>query len=168
VTEWTPAVGVQASACPPPTTTTAQLPSPNSASTLSAQEVGAGYVILIQRPCRCHCHRQSKVELSLCLTNSALRHEGIWGSKCIDPGFLDLGTIWRSVVSFTPRALYPWAKSPRYPVDRRLGRPQNWSALCGEEKILATTKDSQTPTPWSSSLWPVAIPTVLSRLLSLL
>jgi hypothetical protein len=33
-----------------------------------------------------------KVKLSLCLTDYALRHEGVWGSGCIDPNFLDLGT----------------------------------------------------------------------------
>jgi hypothetical protein len=36
-----------------------------------------------------------KVNLSLCLTDYALRHEGVWGSGCIDPRFLDLGTSWR-------------------------------------------------------------------------
>jgi hypothetical protein len=36
-----------------------------------------------------------KVKLSLCFTNEALCHEGVWGSGCIDPHFLDLGTIWR-------------------------------------------------------------------------
>jgi hypothetical protein len=36
-----------------------------------------------------------KVKLSLCLTNQALRHEGVWGSGCLDPQFLDLGTSWR-------------------------------------------------------------------------
>jgi hypothetical protein len=36
-----------------------------------------------------------KVKLSLCLTNYALRHEGVWRSGCIDPHFLDLGTSWR-------------------------------------------------------------------------
>jgi hypothetical protein len=30
---------------------------------------------------------QLKVKLSLCLTNQALWHEGIWGSGCIDPTF---------------------------------------------------------------------------------
>jgi hypothetical protein len=24
-----------------------------------------------------------------------VRHEGVWGSECIDPHFLDLGTSWR-------------------------------------------------------------------------
>jgi hypothetical protein len=30
--------------------------------------------------------------------------------------------VW--AVSFTPRTLYPWGKSPQYTLDRRLGRPQ--------------------------------------------
>jgi hypothetical protein len=36
-----------------------------------------------------------------------LRHEGVWGSGCIDPHFLDLGTSRRWVVSFMDRPLYP-------------------------------------------------------------
>jgi hypothetical protein len=36
-----------------------------------------------------------KVKLSLCLTNKALRLEGVCGSGCIDPRFLDLGTSYR-------------------------------------------------------------------------
>jgi hypothetical protein len=38
---------------------------------------------------------KGKVKLSLCLINKALRHEGVRGSGCIDPHFLDLGTSWR-------------------------------------------------------------------------
>jgi hypothetical protein len=34
--------------------------------------------------------RGKKLKLSLCLTNQALHHEGVWGSGCIDPRFLDL------------------------------------------------------------------------------
>jgi hypothetical protein len=30
-----------------------------------------------------------------------------YGSECIEPHFLDLGTSWRRVVNFTPRPLYP-------------------------------------------------------------
>jgi hypothetical protein len=53
-----------------------------------------------------------KVKLSLDLTNKAPRHEDVWGSGCIDPRFLDLGTSWRWVVSFTPRPLYPRERAP--------------------------------------------------------
>jgi hypothetical protein len=31
--------------------------------------------------------RCEKANLSLCLTNYALRHEDVWGSGCIEPGF---------------------------------------------------------------------------------
>jgi hypothetical protein len=37
--------------------------------------------------------KKVKVKLSPCLTKSALRHEGVGGSGCIDPHFLDLGSI---------------------------------------------------------------------------
>jgi hypothetical protein len=88
-----------------------------------------------------------KVKLFLCLTNQALRHEGVWGSRYIDPHFLDRGTSWRWVVSFTPRPPYPRGKSHRYPLDRRwLGGPQSRSERHGEEKILDLT-ESRTSTP---------------------
>jgi hypothetical protein len=38
---------------------------------------------------------ESKVQLSPCLTDEALRHEDVWESGCIDPHFLDLGSSWR-------------------------------------------------------------------------
>jgi len=31
--------------------------------------------------------------------------------------------------------LHPWGKSRRYPLDRRVVGPQNWSECCGKEKI---------------------------------
>jgi hypothetical protein len=37
-----------------------------------------------------------------------------YGSGCIDPHLLDLGTSWRWVVNFKPRPLYPQINSPRY------------------------------------------------------
>jgi hypothetical protein len=52
------------------------------------------------------------VKLSLCLTNEVLRHQGVWGSVRIDPYFLDLGTSWRWVVSFTFRSFYPGETAP--------------------------------------------------------
>jgi hypothetical protein len=41
------------------------------------------------------------------------------------------------VVSFTFWPLYPRGKRPRYPLDRRLGGPQNRSERRGEEKNFA-------------------------------
>jgi hypothetical protein len=107
-----------------------------------------------------------KVKLSLYLTNWALCHEGIWGSGCIYPHFLDLGTSWRWVVSFTPWPLYTRGKSPQYSLDRRLGGPQSRSGRREEVKILIPNR-TWTPTQQSSSPQPVAIPTVLYRLLSI-
>jgi hypothetical protein len=57
-----------------------------------------------------------------------------WGSRGIAPCILDLGTRWRCVISFMPQLLYYQGKSPWYPMDRRLGKPQNWSGHSGEEK----------------------------------
>jgi hypothetical protein len=85
-----------------------------------------------------------KVKLSLCLTNQAPWHEGIWDSECTDPCFLDLSTSWTWMVSFTPRMVYP-----QDPLDRRLGGPQSQSGQHGEEKIL---DPPGTPTSRSSSL----------------
>jgi hypothetical protein len=71
--------------------------------------------------------------LSLCLT----KHHAMktyWGSGGIAPRILDLGTKWRWVVSFMPRPLYSQGKSPRYPLDRRLGGPQSRSGRGGEDK----------------------------------
>jgi len=48
-----------------------------------------------------------------------------WGSGGTNPLIPNRGTRWRWVVSFMPRLLYPRNKSPRYPLDRGLGGPQN-------------------------------------------
>jgi hypothetical protein len=57
-----------------------------------------------------------------------------WGVEVYLHSFFDLGTRWRWVVSFTPRPLYLQGKSPRYPLDRRLGVLQGRSGRYGEEK----------------------------------
>jgi hypothetical protein len=41
--------------------------------------------------------KRRMVRLSSYLINYALRHGDVWGSRCIDPGVLGLGTSWRSV-----------------------------------------------------------------------
>jgi hypothetical protein len=71
-----------------------------------------------------------KVNLPLCLTNYALLHEGLWGSGCIDPHFLHLGTTWRWVIIFMPLPLYPRTKSPRYPLDRRDATSSTTNPTC--------------------------------------
>jgi hypothetical protein len=63
----------------------------------------------------------------------------------VEPHFIDLGTSWRWVVSFTSRPLYPLEKGPWYPLDKRLGGPQGQSGWFGEEKILDPTR-TRTPT----------------------
>jgi hypothetical protein len=81
-----------------------------------------------------------------------LRHEGVWRSGCIDPHFLGLNTSWRRVANFTPRPLYPWGKSPPYPLDK-LGGPQSWSRRHGENSW----------TYWDSNSDPSVVQPVASR-----
>jgi hypothetical protein len=70
----------------------------------------------------------------------------------IAPRILCLGTIWKWVVSFTPRPLYSHGKSPWYPLDRRLGGPQSSSWRGGEEK------NSQPPRHESNPRTPIIRP----------
>jgi hypothetical protein len=46
---------------------------------------------------------------------------------------LNLDTIWKRVVSFTPQPLYLRQKSPRYLSDRRLSGPQSRFGRYGED-----------------------------------
>jgi hypothetical protein len=89
------------------------------------------------------------VKLSLYLINEAICHLNVWWSGCIDPHFLVLGTNWRWVGSFMLRG--------KWPLDRRLGRPQSWSGRYGGEKILDST-EARTPTAFSQSLYQVHYP----------
>jgi hypothetical protein len=67
-----------------------------------------------------------KVKLSLCF-NWAPRHEDVLEEWKYSATHSDFDTRWVSVVSFTPRPLYPQVKSSWYPLDRRLGGPQSRS-----------------------------------------
>jgi hypothetical protein len=61
------------------------------------------------------------------------------------------------VVVFTPRPLFhPQRKSPRYPLDRRLGGPQSRSGPCEVEKNRFASAENRTPVVQSVS---VAVPT---------
>jgi hypothetical protein len=81
----------------------------------------------------------------MCLTNYALCHEGVWGSGCRDPRFLNLGTSWRCVVSLTSLPLSPRGKSPWYPLEERMGGPESWSGRYGEVEILDPTRTPNGP-----------------------
>jgi hypothetical protein len=100
-----------------------------------------------------------KVKLPLCLN----KHHTMtyWGIGGIAPHILDLSTRWRWVVSFIRWLLYPQGKSPWYPLDRRLGRPQSQSGHGGKEKILSPFHEMNPHRPACSL---VAIPTELSQL----
>jgi hypothetical protein len=50
--------------------------------------------------------------------------------------FLNLGTRWRWLVSFTSRLLYPLRKSTRFPLCRRLAGPQIRPGQRWQEKVL--------------------------------
>lgn len=52
---------------------------------------------------------KGKVDYALC-------REQIWGTRCIDPHILGLGTSSMCVVNFTPWLLYPWKKSSFGPI----------------------------------------------------
>jgi hypothetical protein len=58
-------------------------------------------------------------------------------SVCYTPASERFGTY--VSVGFTPQPLYSRGKSPRYPLDRRLSRPQSRSERRGGEKILDPT-----------------------------
>jgi hypothetical protein len=62
--------------------------------------------------------RNEFICVSLWLFNYALCHEDIWGEWRYSSTFLDFGTSWRWVVSFTPLPLYPPGNDP---LDRRIG-----------------------------------------------
>jgi hypothetical protein len=54
-----------------------------------------------------------KVKLSLCLTNEALCHEGIWGSRCIDPHFFLTSALAGGEQSDScPGHFTPWERAP--------------------------------------------------------
>jgi hypothetical protein len=84
----------------------------------------------------------------------------------MDPHFLEFGTSWRRVGSFTSRPVYLRGSSPRYPLDRRLEGPQSLCGRRGDEKSVDPT-GTQTPILLWSVPYPIAIPTTLSRFLNI-
>jgi len=64
---------------------------------------------------------------------------------------LNLGIKWRSVVSFTPRLLYPWGKSPWFTLGRRVCGLQSQYACSFEERNISSLLLLEIR-PWLSSL----------------
>jgi hypothetical protein len=60
---------------------------------------------------------------------------------------LNLVTRWRWVVSFTPWPRYPWGKSSRYPLVRRVGEYQSRHGRGGEENNTSPCRDSKPGRP---------------------
>jgi hypothetical protein len=85
-------------------------------------------------------------------------------SGYIEPYFLSVGANLRWVFSFTYSSLYPQGKTPRCPLNRRLGGPQYRSGRRAEERILDPT-GAQTPIPLLSIPYPVAVPATLFLLM---
>jgi hypothetical protein len=79
------------------------------------------------------------VKLVLCLT----KHHAVksyWYSGGVTLRIFNLGTRWKSVVSFTLRPLYPRGKKSRYQLDRSLGGRQGLSGRGVEEKQVPSGK----------------------------
>jgi ribosomal protein L17 len=87
----------------------------------------------------------------------------VWGTACIGPCFLDLGTSWRWVVSFTPNPLHLRGKRPG---THRMGELQSRSWRYREINIFYPI-GTRTPTLQSFKPYTVVIPTGLQRLLAL-
>jgi hypothetical protein len=93
-------------------------------------------------------------QLSLCLTNQALRHEGVRGSGYIDPYFLDLGTSQRWVVRFTTQPLYPQGKGPS----------THWIGGWVDPRVVWTTCRKENSWPYQdSNSDPSVVYTIASR-----
>jgi len=84
--------------------------------------------------------------------NYATHSEDKWGSTGTAAHIINLGPRWRLVVSFIPWLLYPWQKSPQYPLDRRMGQLQSQSRHTGEKKKIPALPEIK---PWSFSPQPI-------------
>jgi hypothetical protein len=62
--------------------------------------------------------------ISLCLTNSTLRHKDAWGNGCIIHIFLTSALAGGEWSALRPGCFNP-GENPRYPSDMRLGGPQS-------------------------------------------
>jgi hypothetical protein len=83
----------------------------------------------------------------------------MYGGWRYNSTILDLGARWRWAVSFTSPPLYPRGKDPGYPLDRRMGGPQNRSGSCRVQKNLLPYRESNPGRPASSYTdWAIPAP----------
>jgi hypothetical protein len=75
-----------------------------------------------------------------------------WGSGSRAPCILNHGSRWKWVVSFTSQLLYPWGKSPLFPLDRRLGGPRVSLDAVAKRKNFIIAPDWN----WTLIIQPVA------------
>jgi hypothetical protein len=73
----------------------------------------------------------------------ASHHKSIWVAEG-KVHILNLGIRERLLASFRLQLLYPWGKSPQYPLNRRVSGPSTCSACCEKEKNIALPKN-ETP-----------------------
>jgi hypothetical protein len=66
---------------------------------------------------------------------------------------LNVSNRLRRAVGLLTRRLYPWGKSPRYTLDRRLGGPQNWPGHCREGSLVPSENRTPIPRPSIHSLY---------------
>jgi len=89
-------------------------------------------IILPRKEIRKSCVKLTTTFLYMVKLTGTMKTHG--GMEVIVPCILNLGTGWRWVVSTRLWLVYPWGKSPWYPLDSRLGGPQSQYGYCGKEK----------------------------------
>jgi hypothetical protein len=117
-----------------------------------------------------HKHIKGKGQIPWRRISCIIQHHAMktyWGSGGLAPN-INLDTGWRWVVSFTPRPLYPRGKSLRYPLGRRLDRPDSRSGRGAKEKKsndcpcweLNPDRPAQLYTGWSTPAAAIYLTTV--------
>jgi len=80
------------------------------------------------------------------------RHEVIGGSRVTYPFILNLGTKWKSVVTFTPRPGYSWQENP-VPIEREPGCVSEsvWTFWRSERTLASIRFEARSaqPVAWS-------------------
>jgi hypothetical protein len=92
----------------------------------------SSYMYVCMDLCVCVCVRWKVVVVPV--FSEVSRHEDVWRSRSTAPCILNPGSRRKWTISFTLRPLYSLGKSPRYPLNKRLGGLQRLSESGDEEK----------------------------------